>query len=81
MIASCKNNANRHHGMVSLIVMSVSLSMDMYNHLHGIKGDLRDVKVLAAQQPMHVMEVNGEITIVLQVEVLLRGPDNKFPHA
>ena len=61
--------------------MCVPLSMDRYNHLHGIKGDLSDVEVLAAQQPMHVMEVDGEITIVLQVEVLLRGPDNEFPHA
>ena len=45
--------------------------MDRYNHLHGIKGDLRDVEVLAAYQPMHVMEVDSEITIILQVEVLL----------
>ena len=45
--------------------------MDRYNHLHGIKGDLRNIEVLAAQQPMHVMEVDSENTIVLQVEVLL----------
>ena len=43
--------------------------------------DLRDVEVLAAQQPMHVMEVDGENTIVFQVEVLLWGPDKEFPHA
>jgi len=55
--------------------------MDRYNHLHGIKGDLSDVEVVAAQQPMHVMEVDGENTIVVQVEVLLRGPDNEIPHA
>ena len=71
MLASCKHNANRCHGIVSLIIMSVPLSMDRYNHLHGIKGDLRDVEVLAAYQPMHVMEVDGEITIILLVEVLL----------
>ena len=81
MLASCKHIANRCHGIVSLIIMSVSLSMDRYNHLHGIKGDLRDVEVLAAQQPMHVMEVDGENTIVVQVEVLLRGPNNEIPNA
>ena len=70
MIASCKNNAYRHHGMVSLIVMSVSLSMDMYNHLQGIKSDLRNV-----------VKFDGEKTIVFHVEVLLRGPDNEFPNA
>ena len=50
MLASCKHNVNRRHGIVSLIVMSVPLSMGRYNHLHGIKGHLRDVEVLAAQQ-------------------------------
>ena len=61
--------------------MSVPLSMDRYIHLQGIKGDLRDVELLAPQQPMHVMEVDSENTVVFQVEVLLRGPDNEFPNA
>ena len=81
MIASGKHNASRHHGIVSLIIMSVPLSMDRYNHLHGIKGDLRDVEVLAPQQPMYVMEVNGERIVFFQVEVLLGGPHNEFLHA
>ena len=55
--------------------------MDRYNHLHGIKGDLRDVEVLAPPQPMHVVEVNGEKTIIFQVEVLLGGPHNKLLHS
>jgi len=82
MIASCKHNASHRHGIVSLIIMSVHLSMERYsNHLQGKKGDLRDVEVLAPQQTMHVMEFNGEKTIFFQVEVLLGGPHNKIFHA
>jgi hypothetical protein len=40
-----------------------------------------DVKVLALQQPMHVVEDNREIAIIFQVEVLLGDLDNEFLHA
>ena len=50
--------------------------MQRYNNLQGKKGDLYDVEVLAPQQPMYVMEVNGERIVFFQVEVLLGGPHN-----
>ena len=50
--------------------------MQRYNNLQGKKGDLCDVEVLAPQQPIHVVEVNSEKTIIFQVEVLLGGPHN-----
>ena len=34
--------------------------MQRCNQLHGKKGDLCDVEVLAPQQSIHVVEVNGE---------------------
>ena len=75
MIASYKHNASRRHGIVSLIVMRVPLSMERYsNHLQGKKGDLCNIEVLSPQQPMNVMEFNDEKTIFFQVEVLLGGP-------
>ena len=55
--------------------------MDRYNHLHGIKGDLSDVEVLAAQQPMHVMEVHSEMAVLFQVEVLSGGRYNELPQS
>ena len=52
--------------------MNVPTATQRCDHLYGKKGDLCDVEVLAPQQPIHVVEVNGEKIVIFQVEVLLQ---------
>lgn len=55
--------------------------MQRCNNLHGKKGDLGDIEVLALQQDVHVVEDYREITIIFQVELLRWDLDNEFMHA
>jgi hypothetical protein len=40
------------------------MAMQRCNNLHGKKGDLGDVEILAPQQPVHVVEDNGDISVI-----------------
>jgi hypothetical protein len=61
--------------------MDVPTAMQSCNNLHDKKGDLGDVKVLALQHFMHVVEDNGAISVTFQVEVLHGYPHNEILHA